>query len=54
MIENLQAVLFDLDGTLIDTAPDFVRIVNNLRAQHQLSPLPYDEIRAAVSAGARA
>ena len=30
MIENLQAVLFDLDGTLIDTAPDFVRIVNKL------------------------
>lgn len=54
MIENLQAVLFDLDGTLVDTAPDFVRIVNNLRAQHQLAPLPYDEIRAAVSAGARA
>ena len=54
MIENLQAVLFDLDGTLIDTAPDFVRIVNNLRAQHQLAPLPHDDIRAAVSAGARA
>ncbi|MCP5174759.1 MAG: HAD-IA family hydrolase [Moraxellaceae bacterium] len=49
-----QAVLFDLDGTLVDTAPDFVRIVNKLRAQHQLAPLPYDDIRAAVSAGARA
>ncbi len=49
-----QAVLFDLDGTLVDTAPDFVRIINKLRALHQLPPLPYDEIRAAVSAGARA
>ena len=27
----IAAVLFDLDGTLIDTAPDFVRIVNQLR-----------------------
>lgn len=54
MIKNPQAVLFDLDGTLVDTAPDFVRIINNLRAQHQLVPLPYDDIRAAVSAGARA
>lgn len=54
MIAKPQAVLFDLDGTLIDTAPDFIRIVNQLRAQHSLEPLPYHTIRAAVSAGARA
>lgn len=28
------AVLFDLDGTLIDTAPDFIRCLNQLRQRH--------------------
>ncbi len=49
-----QAVLFDLDGTLVDTAPDFVRVLNNLRLQHGKQPLPSEQIRPAVSAGARA
>lgn len=48
------AVLFDLDGTLIDTAPDFIRCLNQLREQHGLSPLPADHIRRSVSNGARA
>lgn len=47
-------VLFDLDGTLIDTAPDFIRCLNQLRQQHGLSALPADEIRRSVSNGARA
>ncbi|GHD50828.1 phosphoglycolate phosphatase [Marinobacter persicus] len=48
------AVLFDLDGTLIDTAPDFIRCLNQLRAQHGLPALPAGHIRPSVSNGARA
>lgn len=49
-----QAVLFDLDGTLVDTAPDFVRVLNNMRAKYGRPALASEEIRPAVSAGARA
>ncbi|MBZ2168228.1 HAD family hydrolase [Marinobacter sp. F4216] len=48
------AVLFDLDGTLIDTAPDFIRCLNLLRQQHGLAALPAEHIRRSVSNGARA
>lgn len=47
-------VLFDLDGTLIDTAPDFIRCLNELRQSHGLPPLPAPHIRRSVSNGARA
>ena len=50
----MKAVLFDLDGTLFDTAPDFIVVLNQLRHQEQLPPLPADDIRAVVSNGARA
>nr|WP_257535455.1 HAD-IA family hydrolase [Marinobacter adhaerens] len=46
--------MFDLDGTLIDTAPDFIRCLNLLRQQHGLSALPAEQIRRSVSNGARA
>ena len=49
-----QAVLFDLDGTLVDTAPDLARATNALRKEHGLSPLPYDDIRREVSHGGSA
>lgn len=49
-----QALLFDLDGTLMDTAPDFFPTVNALRAEHGLSPLGNDIIRQQVSNGGRA
>ena len=50
----VQAVLFDLDGTLIDTAPDFIRIIGLMCQQAQIQ-VPADElIRAQVSEGARA
>ena len=48
------AVLFDLDGTLVDTAPDFVRVLNDLRLKYGRPALAYDAIHVAVSAGARA
>ncbi|WP_207063737.1 HAD-IA family hydrolase [Motiliproteus sp. SC1-56] len=48
------AILFDLDGTLLDTAPDFARILNEMRAEEGLSPLPYPQIREVVSDGAAA
>ncbi|AOS98356.1 Phosphoglycolate phosphatase [Microbulbifer aggregans] len=50
----MKAVLFDLDGTLFDTAPDFIVVLNQLRHQEQLPPLPGEAIRAVVSNGARA
>ena len=48
----MRAVLFDLDGTLLDTAPDMVGALNALRVEEGRAPLPYDEVRSAVSHGA--
>lgn len=48
------AVIFDLDGTLVDTADEFVTVVQTLRAEHELPPLPNERIRSSVSNGARA
>ena len=50
----LAAVLLDLDGTLLDTAPDMVRIVNMMRAQETLAPVQYADIRQYVSHGSAA
>jgi N-acetyl-D-muramate 6-phosphate phosphatase len=52
MAVTLRAVLFDLDGTLLDTAPDMVGALNRLREEHSLEPLPFDAVRGAVSHGA--
>ena len=49
-----KGVLFDLDGTLIDTAPDFIVCLNQLRAEYDLPALPFTDIRKVVSDGARA
>jgi phosphoglycolate phosphatase len=46
------AVLFDLDGTLLDTAPDFWPVLNAVRASRDLPPLPYAAVRQQVSNGA--
>lgn len=48
-----QAILFDLDGTLADTAPDLAAAVNLMRTQRQLPPAPYNSLRPFASAGAR-
>ncbi|MCG8518503.1 MAG: phosphoglycolate phosphatase [Pseudomonadales bacterium] len=54
MSRRPSTVLFDLDGTLIDTAPDFIRCLNLLRQQRGLPALPAEQIRRSVSNGARA
>jgi 2-phosphoglycolate phosphatase len=51
---TFKAVLFDLDGTLIDTAPDFIACLNEMRAEYKLPPLANADIRKVVSDGARA
>ena len=51
---TLKAVIFDLDGTLVDTADEFVVVVQALRAEHGHGPMDPARIRASVSNGARA
>jgi 2-phosphoglycolate phosphatase len=48
-----RAILFDLDGTLADTAPDLAAAVNFLRIERGLEPTPYALLRPTASAGAR-
>jgi 2-phosphoglycolate phosphatase len=50
----LAGVLLDLDGTLLDTAPDMAAALNTLRAEHELPPLEFALIRAQVSNGSNA
>ncbi len=45
-------VLFDLDGTLLDTAPDMAAALNALRVEQGLPALPYGQLRPHVSHGA--
>jgi phosphoglycolate phosphatase len=48
-----RALLIDLDGTLVDTAPDLTRVLNDLLGEAGLEPLPAAEVRALVGRGAR-
>ncbi|MEM1174879.1 MAG: HAD-IA family hydrolase [Pseudomonadota bacterium] len=51
MQNNYNAVLFDLDGTLIDTAPDMVAVLQDLQREHGVLPVDYDTGRSYVSNG---
>jgi len=49
-----RAVVFDLDGTLVDTAPDLWRATNHVLASHGRRAISMDEVRSFVGHGARA
>ncbi|MGD7413067.1 HAD hydrolase-like protein, partial [Ralstonia pseudosolanacearum] len=51
--DPLGAVLFDLDGTLADTAPDLAAAANKVRVDRGLEPLAYEALRPMASHGAR-
>jgi len=50
----IKTILFDLDGTLLDTAPDLAWALNQTRQEQGLNDLPYETIRPAVSHGGQA
>ena len=50
-MSNLSNILFDLDGTLIDTAPDLAFALNETRRMHDMEPIEYTKIRQVVSLG---
>ena len=53
MLQDIRAVLFDLDGTLIDSAPDLGAAADKMRLDRGLPSLPYEMYRPLAGAGAR-
>src|SRR6218665_1162569 len=53
MFHHIRAVLFDLDGTLIDSAPDLGAAADKMRTDRGLPPLPLTQYRPMAGAGAR-
>lgn len=52
-MRSFDAVFFDLDGTLADTAPDLAAAANRLVVEHGYPPVPYETLRPVASHGAR-
>jgi 2-phosphoglycolate phosphatase len=50
-MRTIRTVLFDLDGTLLDTAPDLADALNAVLAEHHRPPRAFEEIRGVVSHG---
>ncbi|MBN9341725.1 MAG: phosphoglycolate phosphatase, partial [Comamonadaceae bacterium] len=53
MFAQAKAVLFDLDGTLVDSAPDLGAAVDKMRVERGLPSLPFARYRPMAGAGAR-
>ncbi len=53
MFDKVEAVLFDLDGTLIDSAPDLGAAADKMRTDRGLTSLPLEHYRHMAGAGAR-
>lgn len=53
MFTNIDAVLFDLDGTLIDSAPDLGAAADKMRTDRGLASFPLTQYRPMAGAGAR-
>lgn len=53
MFNDIDAVLFDLDGTLIDSAPDLAAAADKMRTDRGLASLPLSQYRPMAGAGAR-
>lgn len=49
----INTLLFDLDGTLLDTAPDLAHALNTLLTEQQQPTLPFEKIRPVVSYGGK-
>ena len=53
MTEHPKVYLFDLDGTLLDSALDLAAAANHMRVVRGLEPLPFETLRKTASSGAR-
>ena len=51
---TVKTILFDLDGTFIDTAPDLAFALNSILNEYGLPPKPYEKIKPLVANGGKA
>ncbi len=51
MLNNIKAAIIDLDGTMLNTAPDFLVAINRMRTEFDLEPLELETIKTFVGKG---